>query len=533
VQHYPLRSLSVQAWSQFFQSRSISIETPALATLHDAYGGNAKAMDIISGAVLEDFSGDVEAYWQANQDDLFIERDLEDLVTKQFDRLQELDPDAYKLLCRMGCYRYQDVPTVPIEGLFCLLWDVPENRHRRVIKTLQDRSIVDFEKDEFWLHPVIREEAIARLRRSDSWEAANLKSANFWEASVQSIENINDAIRAFETCFHHLTIRNFDRAGYFFLSKRKDKSVGYNLIELGRSFNRLGLFRPMIEPISTVIENTTSSYLTSRLYGLLSLPYRIVGKPLKAIEYNYQSIKLAEDYLESLIQKGDEDLLEFKFLKLNSLLQIGLCQLDLWELEKAHDIFCESSKIEQEIKVNCSSSEAIKYNFGKYGANCFLVFTKTCLQPDRRELAIINEIYQGMKLNSKIGTGYRLIFLGAAYKNLGEFNRALEIYQEVVNHSEKFQYLGPDAIALRHIGEVYMRKKNFSLAISSHIRAIDLFSKTGAFGDLAKTYYQLGLTYRENGEVEKSHESFQEAIRLFGEMEAPKQVERVRQSMQN
>jgi len=44
VQHYPLRSLSVQAWSQFFQSRSISIETPALATLHDAYGGNAKAM---------------------------------------------------------------------------------------------------------------------------------------------------------------------------------------------------------------------------------------------------------------------------------------------------------------------------------------------------------------------------------------------------------------------------------------------------------------------------------------------------------
>jgi hypothetical protein len=148
VQHYGLRSLDAKAWEQFFQSRSIQLMPPlirgdggdqsALAALHNAYGGNAKAMDIISGAVLEDFSGNIEAYWQANQDDLFIELDLEDLVTKQFDRLQQLDPDAYKLLCHMGCYRYQDVPTVPIEGLFCLLWNVPENRHRRVVKSLQD-----------------------------------------------------------------------------------------------------------------------------------------------------------------------------------------------------------------------------------------------------------------------------------------------------------------------------------------------------------------------------------------------------------
>jgi hypothetical protein len=78
--------LDVQAWEQFFRSRGINTDTPALATLHNAYGGNAKAMDIISGAALEDFSSNIEAYWQANQDDLFIERDLEDLVTKQFDR---------------------------------------------------------------------------------------------------------------------------------------------------------------------------------------------------------------------------------------------------------------------------------------------------------------------------------------------------------------------------------------------------------------------------------------------------------------
>jgi hypothetical protein len=191
AQHYSLRSLDVQAWEQFFQSRGIQF-TPlssdgrgvggegALAALHNAYGGNAKAMDIISGAVLEDFSGDVKAYWQANQDDLFIERDLEDLVKKQFDRLEQLDFNAYKLLCRMGCYRYQDIPTITTKGLFYLSWDVPENHQRRIIRSLQDRSLIDYENERFWLHPVVRNEAISKLRESEDWEPANSKAAEYW-----------------------------------------------------------------------------------------------------------------------------------------------------------------------------------------------------------------------------------------------------------------------------------------------------------------------------------------------------------------
>ena len=35
------------------------------------------------------------------------------------------------------------------------------------------------------------------------------------------------------------------------------------------------------------------------------------------------------------------------------------------------------------------------------------------------------------------------------------------------------------------------------------------------------------LTYQKIGETEKSHTNFNEAIRLFNEMEAPKQVEKV------
>lgn len=254
VQHYPLRSLDLSAWEQFFRSRNILVPSSskenesgqsALEALHHAYGGNAKAMDIISGAVLEDFSGDVEAYWQANQDDLFIERDLEDLVIRQFDRLQQLDPDAYNLLCRLGCYRYQDVPTVPIEGLFCLLWDVPENRHRRVIKSLQDRSLVDSEDGEFWLHPVIREEAVKRLRANVNWEESNLIAAEFWTKSVKSIEVLEELLRAFEAYYHYLEIEKYEQACEILIKERKNRWF-YHEEEgesVGWSFYRLGLFQ--------------------------------------------------------------------------------------------------------------------------------------------------------------------------------------------------------------------------------------------------------------------------------------------------
>jgi subtilase family serine protease len=65
------------------------------------------------------------------------------------------------------------------------------------------------------------------------------------------------------------------------------------------------------------------------------------------------------------------------------------------------------------------------------------------------------------------------------------------------------------------------------------LEAVKILSSIGAKCDLAESYHQLGLTYQAVNEVNESNESFQEAIRLFTEMQAPKQVERVRRSMNN
>jgi hypothetical protein len=196
VHLYALEGLDDEAWRQFFSSCHINCDCTILSEMCRAYGGNAKAMQILRGAILTDFHGDIHAYWQENRTDLLIERELKDLVASQFTRLQENDLEAYRLLCRLGWYPYQDILTsVPIEGVLCLLWDVAEQKRRGVIKALQDLSLIEAKKGQYWLHPVIRDEAISRLRLvSEEWELVDGKAAEFCTQRVAAIKNITDAL---------------------------------------------------------------------------------------------------------------------------------------------------------------------------------------------------------------------------------------------------------------------------------------------------------------------------------------------------
>ena len=153
---YCLPSLDEQAWQDFFRLRDIDIDEITLNEMHKAYGGNALAMNILCEPIQRD--GGMVAYWQEHkvEADLLVELAVKNLIEEQFNRLKETYPEAYRLLYRLGCYRYQDVPRVPTEGLLCLLWDMPEAQRRQVIKSLRSRSLVECFKGEYWLHPVIR-----------------------------------------------------------------------------------------------------------------------------------------------------------------------------------------------------------------------------------------------------------------------------------------------------------------------------------------------------------------------------------------
>ncbi|NQE36571.1 tetratricopeptide repeat protein [Microcoleus asticus] len=507
VTNYPLPSLDEKAWHDFFSRRDIEIDEITIQEMHKAYGGNALAMNILCDPIQRD--GGMVAYWQEHkvEADLLVELAVENLVKEQFNRLEKTYPEAYRLLCRLGCYRYQDVPTVPTEGLLCLLWDVPEGQRRRVIESLRSRSLVECLKGEYWLHPVIRAEAISRLRDSEDWEEANRKAADFWTDSVKKIEAIPDAMRAFEAYHHCIMIYDIEQAAAVIVRQRYSK---WRLDEpLTNSFYRLGLLQEMIFAINQIINRVSPGAHLTRLYNSLGNFYWITGALNLSIKCHKNCYNLAVDF-------------QIKELEIISLSNIGLCQIEAGELEEALLLF---------EKVN-SLSNCTNLHEQQIGAWFCLALIHSRLGFCQQARLFIENVCSELsfRLGAR-GTGYRLVFLGQAYKELGEKEKSLEMYHNALLFAEESHYTQIKAKALYGLAELYRIQGEFETALSHHSESIELLDKIGAKSDLAEAYYQRALTYQKMGNTVDSEEYFNQAITLYEEMEAPKQIARVRQSI--
>jgi tetratricopeptide (TPR) repeat protein len=525
VINYRLPSLNEQAWQDFFRLRDIDINEITLNEMHKAYGGNALAMNVLCDPIQRD--GGMVAYWQEHkvEADLLVELAVKNLIEEQFNRLKETYPEAYQLLYRLGCYRYQDVPTVSTEGLLCLLWDVPEAQRRRVIESLRSRSLVEWYKKEYWLNSVIREEAIARLRYSEEWKEANRKAAEFWRNSVKTVKTVEDGRRAFEAYYHYVEINDFEQAGYVIVSRR---DISWRDGEsLGAAFYRLGLLQPMLYSINSIINKVKNDRILSGLYSSLGDLYRLNGDINAAIECHNLSFKAAEITLLSR-DLSPSMYFDAKRLKTWSLFNTGLCRIYLWELEEAVFFF-------QEIECICNNHKDLEhglYNNEKDYLYClaflnsFLGFKQSALNYVKQAEVVIYQIDYCCW-----SQGYSLLFMGLTYKNLGEIEKSFEIFHQAIAFAEKSHYTQVKAKALSGMAELYREQGEFATARTHNSESIELLEKIGAKCDLAEAYYQGALTYQKMGNTVDSEEYFNQAITLYEEMEAPKQIARVRQSI--
>ncbi|MBE8989752.1 tetratricopeptide repeat protein [Nostoc sp. LEGE 12450] len=508
---YPLEGLDDEAWREFFSSCHINCDCTILSEMCRAYGGNAKAMQILRGAILTDFSGDIHSYWQENSTDLLIERELKDLVASQFNRLQQIDLEAYRLLCRLGCYRYQDIPSLPIEGVLCLLWDIPEKKRRGVIKALHDLSLIEAKKGQYWLHPVIRDEAVSRLRLvGEEWELVNRNAAEFWTKRVAIVKNITDALTALEAYYHYVEISDFDRAGDVILQGR-GKKWGTGL-PLGSSFYQLGLLQKNFSVIKRIIDDIESPERLIKLYNILGYTYRIIGCIREAID----CYKKSEEILDNL---------DIKLIKISVLFNTGLCKLDLLEMEAAEDCFMSVCKLAEQ---DSNLDDYMAY------AQCCLAFVKSCSDFKEDAFYIAEKAFSAISSSTRVtlwGIGHSLISLCLTYKNLGNIKKSFELCQRAIFSSEENNFTQLKAKAISCLAGLYREQGEFARALFHHAEAIEILDKIGAKSNLAEAYYQLALTHQEMGEIDNSMENFMQAIALFNEMQAPRQVEKVQIAM--
>ncbi|HBE19988.1 MAG TPA: hypothetical protein DEG17_02480 [Cyanobacteria bacterium UBA11149] len=547
IDFYPLKELSAVAWNESLKNCHINTgydplnNTSSLCKMHQAYGGNAEAMFILSGAIKTDCEGDLEAYWQENYEDLLIHPTLENLVKSQFDKLQQDNQQAYQLLCRLGCYRYQDVPRVLKEGVFALLWDVPEVRRKRVVKDLEYRSLVKVCNQEYFLHPVIRSEAIERLRASEDWEKTNRQAAEFWTESVETVETEEDALKAFEAYYHYLNINDVDRAGCIVAYERLNSSGDYEA--LGRSLYIYGQLNKVLIAINQIINYIDNNYLhlLCSLLNILGDIYWLTGdihESIKIHEKCHESAKQAMNLNQDIAESSNNNLKIKKHLltfKRNAIFNIGLCYIDLFEYPKAWILFNElNSSLNNDLScINKKNTHIPAHKLGLGSGLSFIrAFLNSYLKVDNSADDLTNQAYIYLKCRGERWTkGYGLLFLGLTYKNLSIIPKAFQMYNQAIAYAKESHYTQVKAKALTGLAELYRIQNEFETAFTHHQESINILEKIGAKCDLAEAYYQLGLTHQKIGETQNSQENFNKAIELYNKIDAPKQVEKVQRAM--
>jgi tetratricopeptide (TPR) repeat protein len=531
LSHYRLPGLSLTAWQQFFQQRGMAINTTNLAAMHQAYGGNAKALGLLCGSIQEDYQADLDTYWNDHKTDLLMPTDLSDLVTSQINRLQTLDPPAYQLFCRLGCYRYQDFPTVPMEAVSALLWDVPRDRHRSLLTSLRHRSLIETQDGEYAMHPVIRAAAIARLRSSPDWPTANAKAAHHWTTSIPTIQTTQDALRALEAYYHWVAIDDFAAAGQVILHSRLNQWQQF--LPLGSTLYRMGLLQPVFSAITQVLSHYPHPSLPPRLIELQNILgdlHWIRGNLTAAIACQQHTIALATSALATLTSSSLADSSSDKhqhytltMLHVDALLSLGLYQIDLWELDAAAQQFQQ---------VIAQASHTAHHPWAEKATVCLaLVHSYQGQQESAKAWAdsccptLLNP--QSAEQSGRLA--YFIQLLGQTYLNLGQWETAQDLLTRSLQFAQAAHYTQIQARALTGFAELHRHQGHYNQALTQHHAAIARLEELGATCDLATAYLQRSLTYQAMGEVEQGEGDRQTALHLFHAMQATRQIERLTQ----
>jgi tetratricopeptide (TPR) repeat protein len=505
IHEYLLEGLDITAWRQYFHDCENEADSDTLMQMCVAYSGNAKVMDILHGAIKNRFDGNIEVYWNRYKDALLANSELETLISVEMDWLRDNQPDAYKLLFRMGCYRYQDVKTVPFEGLICLLWDVPESRQAWVVDYLSKSSLIEA-KGEYYLHPAVRYATKSRLLEiKKDWETANQKAAEFWENDVKNVENINDGLRAFEAYHHYIEIEDHELASGVIVQERYDPWEETQT--LGRTFFKLGLLKLMKESALKVISKAKRGYPSSRMYSLLGNILAVTGEMIEAIRHHEASKQIAIEF-------------DLKELEVIAFFNIGMTQIGLFDIDLAKQNF-------ETAILQISESKICQ----RYMPDLFL-----CLAFIESIRGYPTEVISFAKKAMDLGgdehyfsssMGYAHYFLGKAYKNIGDIDKSFDAYNMAFDISKRMSCTAIDGAALMGKAELYFIKKDIQKALSNFNKSIEILDRIGAKAILAEAYFQLGLTYQAMGKHDQAEEYKAKALELFEEMEAPKQIERV------
>ena len=519
--HYRLPRLTLADWEQCFTYHRLNFPEAdeILHYLHRAYGGNAKAMEILCSTVQTDFNGDIRAYWQAYGADPLAEIDLKNLVISQINRLQCLDPTAYQLLCRLSCYRYQTIAKLLLPAVLAQCQGADG---QRAITSLRNRSLIEVENGQYWLHPVIRAVAIERLRQSNLWNQANQAAANYWTHSVDLLTNLLDAQKALEAYYHYVAIDQYQAAAQVLLQSRHNQWQQF--LPLASSLYRMGLLQPVSGLILEVLSHLESapepSPQVSELRNILGDIYWITGEINHAIDCQQGAIAIAQQQIA--LTDTHEPLQHYylQMLNIDSQLSLGLYAMDLWELDQAKVSFQSVINLGQDTPHQAWADKATVALALTYAYQHHLETAQT----------LANQCLSTFAHQSKKSgrLAYFIQLLGQTYDRLGDTEQAEILYQRALSFAETGHYPQVKAKALTGLASIARQRHQITVALEYNDQSIKLFDSIGAKCDLANAYVELGYSHVNLIQMTRAHQCWHRALALYTDIHAYKQVGRVK-----
>jgi tetratricopeptide (TPR) repeat protein len=506
ITEYSLSGLDLETWRSYFLGQQVAIDEAALAEMHNAYGGNAKAMSSLCGEVVSDFTGILASFWEIYRHDLLANPELKSLISGQFDRLEKVNPAAYKLLCRMGCYRYQDVPKVSIEALFALMWDFEDVQKNKVIIFLQRRKLIESYAQEFWLHPAIQSEARTSLEADPiQWHQVNIKAAEYWTNAVTQILDVLDARFALEAYHHYCTINEYELAAETIVRERKNP-WGRDQ-DLGNDLWRLGLFKDVYEVCQKLLKVLPSHSKNYTLYNFIGSMFWISCNPRQGIEF----------YRKKIINT-DHEIIDKNQAKafISACLNMAHFNFDLWELDQCIQGLEEIMLNPKLLFASGFTDSTVKvFKALAYIEKGFLDRVTGC-----------EEDYEKYRHQEPLmSQAYFFLFLGRLELRLGNKAKALQSLEKAASISLEASFLQGEGKVYSLMGELY-RNWNNDRSLDYQTTAIQILDQISSISDLAEAYFFQALTYRDMGNSVKAQESLDRAQEFYRSFDAPLQIDR-------
>jgi tetratricopeptide (TPR) repeat protein len=208
---------------------------------------------------------------------------------------------------------------------------------------------------------------------------------------------------------------------------------------------------------------------------------------------------------------------------------LALCYLETWELDKAI-LFSEKAK-------NVCQGRKVLKNL-QFIDIPLSIMLRLLLDNSDKEASQELQKEAGHTYSDDIDLQswdlvYRSLYLSRAFLSINELDQSLFWSNQAVRHGETLSLKQGKAKAFSIFQEIYRLQGNYSQSLKYADLAIEQQLKLAAKSDLAESYLFQALTYRDMREQTLANEAYQKSYKLYEQIQAPKQIERIARAFKN